>query len=147
MGSRGTEDLEGEDFDGHSIKTSDYRGKVVVTSFWAAWCGPCMAAVPHERELVMRMRGKPFALIGINGDSEKSDAIKAVKKEAMTWPSIWNGTNGPYGSLASAWSIKGWPTLYVLDPAGATRAKFTGMHEKELDAAVDLLVEEATRTQ
>ncbi len=138
-------ELIGEDFDGSEIKLSDYRGKVVVISFWASWCGPCMAAVPHERKLAARMQGKPFALIGVNGDHEKSDAKNAINKEKMTWPSIWNGTNGPYGPLATEWNIKGWPTFYILDPAGAIRSKLTGMHDEELDDTVDRLMAEATK--
>jgi hypothetical protein len=54
-----------------------------------------MASVPHERELAKRMQGKPFVLIGVNGDYEMSAAKNAIEKEEMKWPSIWGGTNGP----------------------------------------------------
>ena len=42
------------------MKLSDFRGRVVVVSFWATWCGPCMGPVPHEREMVKRLGGKPL---------------------------------------------------------------------------------------
>ncbi len=45
-------EIEGADMDGKPFKLSDYKGKVVVLVFWGTWCGPCMAQVPHERELV-----------------------------------------------------------------------------------------------
>jgi thiol-disulfide isomerase/thioredoxin len=138
-------ELKGEDFADHEIKLSKYRGKVVVISFWAAWCGPCMAAVPHERKLAERMRGKPFALIGVDGDSEKSAAKNAMEKEAMTWPSIWGGTNGPYSPLAKEWNVKAWPTFYILDRTGTIRSKFSGMRDKVLDITVDRLMAEATK--
>lgn len=138
-------ELKGKDLDNHEIKLSDYHGNVVVINFWASWCGPCMALVPHERALAERLRGKSFALIGVNGDSETSAAKNAIEKEKMTWPSIWGGTNGPHSQLAKEWNVKAWPTFYILDRTGTIRSKFSGMREKELDIVVDRLMAEATK--
>ena len=93
---------------------------------------------PHERSLVKRLEGKPFALLGINSDP-KENARKAVKKEKLTWRSWWDGgtTGGP---IASQWNVHGWPTIYVLDHKGVIR--FKGPREKRLDKAVDQLLSE-----
>ena len=93
---------------------------------------------PHERSLVKRMAGKPFALIGVNSD-EKSKLRQVLKKESMTWRSWWDG-GGTSGPIASKWNVHGWPTIYVLDSKGVIR--FKGPREEALDKAVDQLLSE-----
>ena len=93
---------------------------------------------PHERSLVQRLNGQPFALIGVNSDP-KSRLKQAIKKEKMTWRSWWDGgdTSGP---IATKWNVHAWPTTYVLDQQGVIR--FKNRREHELDEAVDSLLKE-----
>jgi thiol-disulfide isomerase/thioredoxin len=130
-------EIKGEDLTGNKMKLSDFRGQVVVLNFWAGWCGPCMAMVPHERELVERMAGKPFDIVGVNADRDRQTALKAVKKENMTWKSFWDGRPGP---IANSWNVHSWPTIYVIDQDGFIRYK--NVRGKELDAAVEALLAE-----
>jgi thiol-disulfide isomerase/thioredoxin len=118
-------EIEGKDIDGKEIKLSDYRGKIVVLSFWASWCGPCMAMLPSEVRLAERMKGKPFALVGVNGDSRRDDVERAVEKEEITWPSFWN-KEGPNGPIPTTWNVSDWPTVFVIDPNGVIRFKVAG---------------------
>ena len=99
---------------------------------------------PHERSLVKKMEGKPFALIGINSDPDR-DALKEVlKKEEITWRSFWNGPKGTDGPIAKAWNVRSWPTLYVLDHKGIIRHKWLGSPgDKVMDDAIEKLVKEA----
>jgi len=94
---------------------------------------------PHERSLVKRLAGKPFALIGINSDSDRAALKKVLEKENISWRSFWDGgsTQGP---IATRWNVTGWPTIYVLDGKGVIR--YRDVREKELDEAVDKLLEE-----
>ena len=118
-------ELEGDDINGNAFKLSDYRGKVVVLNFWASWCGPCMQMVPSEVRLAERMKGKSFAIVGVNGDSNRDDAKRVVQKENITWRSFWS-KNGSKGTIPKTWNIPGWPTVFVLDPNGVIRFRFDG---------------------
>jgi thiol-disulfide isomerase/thioredoxin len=132
-------EISGEDIDGHKFKLSDYRGKVVMLSFWASWCGPCMRMVPSEVKLAERMKGKPFALIGVNGDSNRDHAKRAVEKEMITWPSFWS-TEGRYGPIPIAWNVQSWPTIYLLDSNGVVR--FKGEDFELLNQKIDQLLDQ-----
>jgi thiol-disulfide isomerase/thioredoxin len=135
-------EIASADLDGERMSLADYRGKVVVLNFWASWCAPCMAMVPHERSLVERLQGQPFALLGVNGDGDKADAEMAATREKMTWRSWWDG--GQVGPIVTAWNVNSWPTVYVLDAQGVIRYK--DLRGKELDEAVDTLLKEMRRS-
>jgi hypothetical protein len=94
---------------------------------------------PHERSLVKRLADKPFALIGINSDKDRDQLKKSMEQEQITWRSWWDGgsTGGP---IATAWSVRGWPTIYVLDDKGVIRAK--NVRGERMDEAVDKLLKE-----
>jgi hypothetical protein len=93
---------------------------------------------PHERSLVKRLEGKPFALLGINSDP-KERLRQAMKRENITWRSWWDGGN-TRGPIAKAWNVKGWPTIYVLDHKGVIR--YREVRGKSMDEAVDTLLKE-----
>jgi len=98
---------------------------------------------PHERSLVKRLEGKPFALIGVNSDTDKEDCKKKNEKEQITWRSFWNGPKGTGGPISAEWNVQGWPTIYVLDHKGVIRYK--NVRDKAMDAAVDALLKEVPK--
>ena len=132
-------EIVGEDIDGKPMKLSEFRGKVVVISFWATWCGPCMGMVPGEKALVERMRGRPFVLIGVNGDDDRGQAKAVSVKEGINWRSFWEG--GRQEGTPVRWAIDGWPTVYLIDAKGMIRDDALLGHD--LDKAVEALVAEA----
>jgi thiol-disulfide isomerase/thioredoxin len=139
-------EIEGDDLDGQKLKLSDYRGKIVLLSFWGSWCGPCMAMIPHERKLVEGMVGKPFVIIGVNSDGNQLEARRAVENKKITWRSFWSGTNDTDGPIPTAWNVKAWPTVYVLDPKGIIRLKLEGFGgtntDNLLNNTIDCLLKE-----
>jgi peroxiredoxin len=100
---------------------------------------------PHERSLVKKMEGKPFALVGVNSDQDRKALKPVLEKEHITWRSFWNGgsTGGP---ISRAWGVDGWPTLYLIDAKGVIRHKWVGAPPGDtIDKAVEELVKEASK--
>ena len=131
------DEIEGEDSQGKRFKLSDYRGKVVVLKFWASWCAPCMATMPHAQELVKKMEGKPFAYLGVNFDKSKKDLKEVEESLKLSWRSWWDGYDGPIGK---AWPIHGVPAIYILDGNGVIR--FKNVQGQAMDEAVEQLLAE-----
>jgi len=96
-----------------------------------------MTMVSHERSLVKRLEGKPFALLGIDCDHSREEMKKAEEDNKISWRSWYDGDSGP---ISKKWNIRYLPTIYVLDQHGVIRYK--GVQNKELDEAVDELLHE-----
>jgi hypothetical protein len=102
---------------------------------------------PHERSLVKRLEGKPFALIGVNSDRDREDCKKKSEKDQITWRSFWNGPEGTRGPISTEWNVRGWPTIYIIDHKGVIRHKYLGSPgDKTLDEVIDKLVAEVGST-
>ena len=133
----------GEDIDGKKMALRDFAGKVVLLDFNATHFAPCRQMLGYERGLVARLAGKPFALVGVNGDADKVAMRKFVAAEKITWR-MWFDGGGTGGPIATRWEVDGWPTLVIIDSKGAVRAIYEGWPEtKTLDAELDKLVGEA----
>jgi thiol-disulfide isomerase/thioredoxin len=133
-------DIEGEDIDGKPMRLSDFRGKVVVISFWATWCGPCMTLVPDEKALIERMKGRPFMLIGVNGDDNR-ERVKAVSAEkGINWRSFWSGSR--IQGIPLQWGVSAWPAIFVIDRSGVIRDNgLVYFHELHRSATPNRMIE------
>jgi thiol-disulfide isomerase/thioredoxin len=129
---------ESKNLNGDKATLADYKGKVVVLDFWATWCGPCKAMIPHEREMVEKLKDKPFALVSISVDDEKKELQDFLEKEKMPWTHWWDG---PEAHLIKQWNIRFFPTIYVIDAKGVIRHK--NIRGDELEKAVEKLLAEA----
>jgi peroxiredoxin len=135
-------EITGQDVEGKAFKLSDYQGKVVLLDFFADWCPHCTRMYPHERELVTRYAGKPFALLGVNSES-KDTLHQLVGAKTVTWRCWSDGQQGP---IAAAWQVESFPTIYLLDKKGIIRRIFHGRpEERELDQAIEAVLGSETK--
>ena len=107
---------------GKSVSTRKLRGNVVVVDFWATWCGPCVAEMPHMKELYRTYHGQGVEFLGVSLDnSEREGGLTKLKNFVETngirWPQYYQG-DGWKGKFSSFWSVRSIPTVFVIAPDG-----------------------------
>lgn len=126
-------EIQGEDADGKKIRLTEFRGRVVLLSFWASWCGPCVKLIPHERKMAAKFEGRPFSLLGVNADKDREILSQVQKKMQMSWPSVWDGL----GYVGREWNIDFLPVMMVIDENGYIRFDSKSVMD-DLDSLDDL---------
>jgi peroxiredoxin len=76
------------DINKKEVSLEDYKGKVVLVNFWATWCGPCQAEMPHLQKMYVELEDQGFVVLSISADNAR-DASKVkplVKRNRYTFP-------------------------------------------------------------
>ncbi|MCX8035812.1 MAG: TlpA family protein disulfide reductase [Candidatus Sumerlaeia bacterium] len=105
------------DLDGKPIRIADYKDKVVLVDFWAAWCGPCMAEAPNVVKAYEKYHPKGFEIIGISLDDSKDKMLAAMKEKGMTWRQYFDGL-GWKSKVGTRYGIHAIPATYLVGPDG-----------------------------
>lgn len=111
-------DFQATDTCGHTIRLSDCRipGHYLFVDFWASWCGPCRAAIPHVRELYSQYSDR-MDICSVSLDSKDSDWQRAMSEEKMEWTQLWLPKD-KVKAVQKAYSIRGIPFLLLVNPQG-----------------------------
>lgn len=129
-------DFTVKDTTGHDVTLSKLRGKVVLLDFWATWCGPCRAAVPHLQALHMKHVKAGLRVVGMNNQEELETVREYEEKARISYTSCLD----PDGAVARAYGVRGLPTLVVVDKAGRVVWRGSGFSPQsaaQLNAAVE----------
>lgn len=93
------------------------NGKVKFVDFWASWCGPCRAAIPHVKELYARYP-EGLEIISVSVDQDDNAWRKAMKEENMPWKQFIANEEAT-DVLRSAYQLSGIPYLLIFDDNGS----------------------------
>jgi Flp pilus assembly protein CpaB/peroxiredoxin len=135
----GSWEIDGDDLDGGRIKLSDFRGKIVVLTFWAHASDKSRELYPWLKNLATTLDKAPVVFLGVNVDTNRAAAKKAAQTEKLPGPSWWDEG----GQLAKSMDVTGIPTTLILDPKGVARFTFVGQQDKGVvDSAIAHLIKE-----
>ncbi len=112
--------VEGQD--GHTVHLADLRGKVVILDFWATWCGPCQASMPHLERVFQRVKNKGVTVLAVCTWDEKPAYTEWIpqNKAKYTFPLAFDpaGRDAEKSVAAHLYNVSGIPTTYVIDKDG-----------------------------
>lgn len=91
----------------------DLRGKVVVVDFWATWCAPCIASIPHLNTLKKELADQPVRLLSITYEP-RAKVREFLKTHPLDTDVLIDNDLATFHSFI-AWGI---PITYILDRDG-----------------------------
>lgn len=123
-------DYLGVDAGKKEVRISEQRGKVVVLTFWASWCGYCLKELPILENLQRRVGKESIEVVAINTDKDR-DKYRAMRRRmkdfqlTMTVDSDKDGIAGQYG-------VGGLPHMVLVDKRGMVAFTHIGYSEDQL---------------
>lgn len=88
-------------------------GKPMIVEFWATWCPPCRASIPHLNELYKKYRDKGLVVVGIT--NENDNLVEKFMKQVPMEYSVAQDKGDDWGKQ---FGIQGIPHALLVDKTG-----------------------------
>jgi thiol-disulfide isomerase/thioredoxin len=133
----------GETLDEQAIDASAFRGRLVVLSFWATWCPPCLKELPRLEELHRAHGQQGLEIVAVNFGETSRTVRKFLRANRVLTLRV---TLDPGKAVAQQYGVRGIPATVLLDWNGNVRWATTGYDEgydQRLREQIVALVKEA----
>jgi peroxiredoxin len=126
---------------GKNYRLSEYRGQVVLVSFWASWCGECRSQLEALAGLYDRYEGAGLEMLAVSLDRDRDQVSDAAAQLGVGFPAL----HDLGGEVGEQYDVDRLPFVVLIDRDGTVRDEYTGyrrgQEEQYLQRARELLAE------
>ncbi len=126
--------FECPDVNGKMYGPESFKGKVLLIDFWASWCGPCRAEIPHLKKVYEKYSRNDVEFLSVSIDKGESEWKKALSQENMPWTQVLAPKSG--SEVSRLYQFSGIPFLVIIDKEGKISSKFI-RGEEAITKAID----------
>jgi peroxiredoxin len=127
---------------GGAFHLAEQRGQVVLVNFFATWCPPCRAEMPHlQKEVWERFAGDGFAMVSIAREEKTPVVAPFVAERGLTWPFAVDPERLAFARYAEAYI----PRNFVIDRQGRVVFESQGFTEADFDAMIAVIEAELAK--
>jgi peroxiredoxin len=127
-------DFELSTLSGDALKLSDLKGKKVILNFWASWCLPCKAEMPHMQQYYKKNKDSDnVEIVAVNLTTSEKRGIKGVEEFIEAYGLTFPIPLDKEGTVSKAYKIVPIPTTFLIGTDGKISQKIVGpMDEKTI---------------
>jgi thiol-disulfide isomerase/thioredoxin len=126
----------GRDSDGNDVTLDDNKGKIVVISFWASWCSPCLKELPVLENIQNKIGTDKIKVVAINFKENRKQYKKIVKMLSSLKLTL---THDKRGSIGRKFGVEAIPNLFIIDKNGELAFHNVGYGDSSIDEIVEVL--------
>lgn len=124
-----------------NISTTDFQGKLLIVSFWASWCPPCIRELP-VLDSIQKKLGDRIQVVAVNF-KESSKRFNTIKKKLLPEISLLM-THDKRGVIGKKFGVTSLPHLLIIDKHGQLIYQKLGYDDEALDEIINIINEQLT---
>jgi peroxiredoxin len=114
--------FEAKTLEGKMVSLSDYRGKVVLLTFWATWCEPCKKEMPEIQGAYEKHQEEGLVVLAVNFGENLDTASDFTHHGKLTFPVLLDRRV----NIAERYGVISLPVTFFIDQDGIIRERVVG---------------------